>query len=80
MDLVHSLAPRTLLSKAKTWYVGANVQGKAPGLTMFTGGFQKYREHCLAAIHKGFSGYHFAQKRERERAADASATVENATH
>ncbi|MEJ5029016.1 flavin-containing monooxygenase [Comamonas sp. MYb69] len=80
MDLVHSLAPRTLLSKAKTWYVGANVQGKAPGLTMFTGGFQKYREHCNAAIQKGFSGYHFAQKRDRERTADASATVENATH
>ncbi len=54
MDVVHALAQRTLLSKANTWYVGANVKGKARGLSQFTGGFPKYRERCLVAIQDGF--------------------------
>jgi cation diffusion facilitator CzcD-associated flavoprotein CzcO len=49
MGVVRALAQRTLMTKAKTWWVGANVQGKPQGLTMFTGGFAKYREYCAAA-------------------------------
>ncbi|MDP1027624.1 NAD(P)/FAD-dependent oxidoreductase [Sphingomonas sp. KR1UV-12] len=55
MDLVHTLAEKTLLSKAQTWYVGANVTGKTRGLTMFTGGFSKYCEHCATAAAGGYS-------------------------
>jgi hypothetical protein len=39
MDSVETLSQRTLLSKAQTGYVGANVQGKLNGLPMFTGSF-----------------------------------------
>lgn len=46
MEQVRELAKMTLVSKAKTWYVGANVEGKPQGLTIFTGGFLKYREAC----------------------------------
>ncbi|MCZ4312553.1 NAD(P)/FAD-dependent oxidoreductase [Comamonadaceae bacterium G21597-S1] len=64
MDLVHTLSQRTLLSKAKTWYVGANVKGKAQGLPMFTGGFLKYREACAAAVNDGYRGFVFERQKE----------------
>jgi hypothetical protein len=49
MRLVLSLAEKSLIAKANTWWVGANVKGKPQGLTMFIGGFHKYRELCAAA-------------------------------
>jgi cation diffusion facilitator CzcD-associated flavoprotein CzcO len=54
MKTVAALAERTLLSKAQTWYVGANVSGKPKGLPMFTGGFPKYREACAAVAANGY--------------------------
>lgn len=59
MELVRTLAQRTLLSKAKTWYVGANVAGKAQGLTLYTGGFPKYSEHCTQVIQRGWTDLSF---------------------
>lgn len=64
MDVVDALSQRTLLSKAKTWYVGANVEGKAKGLPMFTGGFLKYREFCAAAVQDGYRGFAFEPVKE----------------
>ena len=54
MQLVMQLAQRTLVSQAKTWYVGANVKDKPLGLTLFTGGFPKYRELAAAAVQDGY--------------------------
>lgn len=59
MELVRTMAQRTLLSKAKTWYVGANVAGKAQGLTLYTGGFPRYREHCTQVIQRGWTDLSF---------------------
>jgi cation diffusion facilitator CzcD-associated flavoprotein CzcO len=59
MEVVYSLAGRTLVSKAKTWYVGANVAGKAQGLTLFTGGFPRYVEHCNAAVRANYQDFAF---------------------
>ncbi|XAH23981.1 NAD(P)/FAD-dependent oxidoreductase [Xylophilus sp. GW821-FHT01B05] len=64
MDLVYALSQRTLLTKAKTWYVGANVKDKPQGLTLFTGGFQKYREYCAAAVQGGYRDYVFEYAQE----------------
>ena len=64
MDLVYELSQRTLLSKAKTWYVGANVKDKPQGLTMFTGGFAKYVEHCAAAAKDGYRSFRFEPRPE----------------
>ncbi len=64
MDMVCMLAQRTLLSKAKTWYVGANVKDKPLGLTLFTGGFLKYRELCAAAAQGGYRDFDFQRIRE----------------
>jgi cation diffusion facilitator CzcD-associated flavoprotein CzcO len=63
MELVFKLAQRSLLSKAKTWYVGTNVKDKAQGLTLFTGGFPKYREYCAAAIQAGYRDFVFERGR-----------------
>ncbi len=64
MDVVRALAQRTLVSKAKTWYVGANVKDKPQGLTIFTGGFNKYREHCAAAAQDGYRNFAFGRAEE----------------
>jgi cation diffusion facilitator CzcD-associated flavoprotein CzcO len=64
MELVFRLAQRSLLSKAKTWYVGANVKDKPQGLTLFTGGFPKYREHCAAAAQAGYRDFIFERELE----------------
>ena len=68
MDLVGRLAQRTLVSKAKTWYVGANVSGKPQGLTLFTGGFQKYREFCAAAAQPDYPDFAFDRAEEHAAA------------
>jgi len=63
MDTVASLAQRSLITKAKTWWVGANVEGKAQGLTLFTGGFPKYREYCTQAVQNGWRDFVFETAR-----------------
>jgi cation diffusion facilitator CzcD-associated flavoprotein CzcO len=64
MDLVYTLSQRSLLLKAKTWYVGANVKDKPQGLTLFTGGFMRYREHAAAAIQNGYQSFAFEHAKE----------------
>ncbi|MES2508460.1 MAG: NAD(P)/FAD-dependent oxidoreductase [Pseudomonadota bacterium] len=64
MGVVQGLAQRSLINKAKTWWVGANVPGKSQGLTMFIGGFAKYRELCANAANDGYSGFAFEQLNE----------------
>lgn len=68
MQIVFQGAQRTLLSKAKTWYVGANVKDKPQGLTLFTGGFPKYREYCNQVIQSGWRDLAFAPARETAEA------------
>ena len=64
MDIVFALSQRSLLLKAKTWYVGANVKDKPQGLTLFTGGFHKYREYCAAATQGGYRDFVFDHAQE----------------
>ena len=64
MENVIQLGERTLISKAKTWWIGANVEGKPQGLTLYTGGFQKYREHCTAATESGYRDFIFEHGKE----------------
>ncbi len=63
MRLVTTLASRSLIRKANTWWVGANVKGKPQGLTMFIGGFHKYREHCEAAARDRRANFVFGQRK-----------------
>lgn len=57
MKTVAALSQRSLLNKAKTWYLGANVKDKPQGLSMFTGGFPKYREYCALATQDGYRAH-----------------------
>ena len=59
MDTVYGLAELTLVSKANTWYVGANIGGKPRGLSMYTGGFQRYGEACRLAAEGGYVDFVF---------------------
>lgn len=68
MGVVRGLAQRSLINKAKTWWVGANVPGKPQGLTMFIGGFAKYRELCAAAASDGYGGFAFERAKETAEA------------
>jgi hypothetical protein len=40
------------------------VSGKQGGLTMYTGGFQKYREHCTLAAQDGYRNFTFESVKE----------------
>lgn len=64
MEEVRGLAEKTLMSKAQTWYVGANVEGKATGLTLYTGGFARYLEHCIAAARDDYAELRFERAEE----------------
>ncbi len=70
MQIVYELAQRTLVSKAKTWYVGANVKDKPQGLTLFTGGFAKYREYCAAATQDNYRPFAFTSATEAATSSD----------
>ncbi|MAW88808.1 MAG: cyclohexanone monooxygenase [Phyllobacteriaceae bacterium] len=64
MKLVATLAEHSLIRKANTWWVGANVKGKPQGLTMFIGGFNKYREHCQKARLEGYRDFVFDRQQQ----------------
>ena len=68
MRLVTTLAEKSLIRKANTWWVGANVKGKPQGLTMFIGGFQKYREFCADAAKHRSSTFTFDRRPEHSAA------------
>ena len=54
MDEVNEIAGRSLMSRAKTWYTGSNIEGKPRGFSMYIGGFNRYREICEAVVAGGF--------------------------
>lgn len=68
MKIVADLAEKSLIRKANTWWVGANVKGKPTGLTMFIGGFHKYREHAAAAAQRREELFTFDRDRKSQAA------------
>ena len=61
MTLVSEIAGRSLMPKANTWYVGANIPGKPRFFPIFAGGLNKYREMCSEAAAAGYHGFVFDQ-------------------
>jgi cation diffusion facilitator CzcD-associated flavoprotein CzcO len=51
---VTEIANQTLFPLANSWYMGANIPGKARVSLMYLGGFQNYRKHCEAAAANGY--------------------------
>jgi len=56
-EQVNAIAQTTLLAKADSWYVGANVPGKPRVILAYTGGGPAYRATCNDVKSNGFSGF-----------------------
>ena len=50
----------TVLETAESWYVGANVPGKARGILAYAGGIANYIKACDAAAAQGYEGFRFS--------------------
>ncbi|HKA56284.1 MAG TPA: NAD(P)/FAD-dependent oxidoreductase [Candidatus Binatia bacterium] len=51
------LASHTLLSDAKSWFVGANIPGKARALLLYANTAPAYRQKCAEVAAKGYEGF-----------------------
>jgi cyclohexanone monooxygenase len=49
----------TVFTTSDSWYVGANVKGKARGILAYAGGFANYVKACDAVADNGFKGFVF---------------------
>jgi prephenate dehydrogenase len=63
MATISALAEKSLMPKANTWYVGANVEGKPRVFSLYSGGFHKYREICETMVAEGYRGFSFERAR-----------------
>ncbi|MER5771945.1 NAD(P)/FAD-dependent oxidoreductase [Streptomyces sp. NPDC001985] len=54
---VAELAAGTLYPAADSWYLGANVPGKARVFLAYTGGLDRYRAECDAVARDGYRGF-----------------------
>ena len=57
VDHVNEVANLSLRSKVASWYVGANVAGKAQVFMPYIGGFPRYVEKCEDVVAKGYDGF-----------------------
>jgi len=61
VEHVNELAGQTLLPRANSWYVGANVPGKARVFMPYIGGVGLYREKCDQVAANGYEGFAFSR-------------------
>jgi cation diffusion facilitator CzcD-associated flavoprotein CzcO len=54
-------ADSTLFTKANSWYMGANVPGKARVFMLFVGGFAVYNDICAEVADAGYKGFVLAK-------------------
>ncbi|GLB60509.1 flavin-containing monooxygenase [Cytobacillus sp. NCCP-133] len=51
------IADQTLFTKTDSWYMGANIEGKARGFQIYLGGVGDYRKICDEVAEKGYEGF-----------------------
>jgi cation diffusion facilitator CzcD-associated flavoprotein CzcO/acetyl esterase/lipase len=54
---VEGILNLTLLPRANSWYMGANVPGKPRATFVFAGGAPLYRAICADVVNKGYAGF-----------------------
>ncbi|WP_420464947.1 flavin-containing monooxygenase [Panacagrimonas sp.] len=54
------LADQTLVAKTKSWYTGANIEGKHNRLLSYIGGVPAYREACEKVKQQHYEGFELA--------------------
>lgn len=57
---VEEIAARTLFTQAKSWYMGANVEGKKRTFMPYIGGFASYIAQCERVRDDGYAGIVFS--------------------
>lgn len=58
----------TVMAKAKSWYVGANVPGKTQGILAYAGGLAKYIGLCEDCASTGYAGFELSSSNGSVRA------------
>jgi cyclohexanone monooxygenase len=59
VEHVRQVAEVTLFPKANSWYLGANIPGKARVFMPYVGGFAPYRRRCDEIAAGGYEGFEF---------------------
>ena len=54
---VYDTVKHSLLAKADSWFMGANVPGKKRTFLLYAGGTDRYRQHCDEIAAAGYSGF-----------------------
>ncbi|MDM0024369.1 flavin-containing monooxygenase [Variovorax saccharolyticus] len=54
---VNAIAARTVFLSCNSWYLGANIPGKARMFMPLAGGFPAYAERCAAVADQGYAGF-----------------------
>jgi cyclohexanone monooxygenase len=54
---VHEVASATLYPLANSWYMGANIPGKARVFMPYVGGVHTYKRHCDELARNGYAGF-----------------------
>ena len=57
VEHVAEVATESLMGRANSWYVGANIPGKPRVVMPYTGGQPLYRQHCAAIKDAGYEGF-----------------------
>jgi len=72
---VATLAGKTLLVEADSWYLGANIPGKPRAFMPYPGGMAAFADECRSVEQAGFAGFAFeAYGLDRAVAADRGTT------
>lgn len=74
-EQVNAIAQTTLLAKADSWYVGANVPGKPRVILAYTGGIAAYRSVCSDVLENEFKGFIQSSRRDSDKDRIDTATV-----
>nr|MDT0667054.1 cyclohexanone monooxygenase [Micromonospora sp. DSM 115978] len=61
VERLSRMASKTLMSKANSWYVGANVPGKPRVFMAYLGGVAQYRSICQKVADGGYAGFVLAK-------------------
>ena len=65
----NEVADRTLYPLANSWYVGANIPGKARVFMPYVGGVTAYKKKCDEVAANGYEGFRFEKGLQDQRAA-----------
>lgn len=74
---VNDVAAQTLYMHAKSWYLGANIEGKPQVFMPYPGGLNVYRDICEQVADAGYRGFDLTPKRD---ARPTVTTVSTSTH